>query len=86
MKDRITEIELKMEYSKVVDIAKEWVRETKFAVFETTDKRVLYKQNQGLSGTQWIFNRRNWRTNKAQRLVRAKKFKPRSKWKFLERK
>lgn len=54
MKDRITETEWELEYSRAVEIAQEWALEAKFAVHEMTDKRILFSQNNGLAGIRWV--------------------------------
>jgi len=54
MEDRVTEIKLEMDYSKLTEIVHAWVTETNFSVHEKTAKRILYTDKHGFSGTKWI--------------------------------
>ena len=54
MEDRVTEIILEMDYSKLVEIVQAWATEVDFSIHEKTAKRILYADKHGYSGTKWL--------------------------------
>ena len=54
MKDKVTEIELNLELSKLVKTAQGWAKEAEFAIQESTSERILFGKEQRSAGTQWV--------------------------------